>query len=119
MNSNFEYQRLCCFFGCQQEPAEALYTTVAIPTEFTDDGSVWKKKTMGPKEEKALTQFFRDHQELMDSPEYEGYPSVFVSRERTTRFYWPYPSAQGQGWRCVEISGRRFSVLELSENPFD
>lgn len=109
---------VCSFCGCQQEPTEALQPTVAVPNQFTDDGIIWKKQSMGPDEEKALTRFFAKHQELMGSPEYEGYPSVFTSSTGVIRFYWPYASAHGQEWRCVEVAGSRFDVLELSDNPF-
>lgn len=107
------------FSGCYQEPEVVQAVVVEIPKQFTAGGTSWKLKQMGPKEEATLSQFFMKHQELMESPEFEGYPSVFASEDNTHRFYWLHPSVDGPEWRCVEAKGRKSNILEGTGNPFE
>ncbi|MEP3482129.1 MAG: hypothetical protein ABJZ55_22990 [Fuerstiella sp.] len=92
--------------------------SVDIPKQFTADGTVWEVREMGAEEEATLGLFFVQHPELMDSPEFEGRPSVFASESRLHRFYWLHASAVAPEWRCVEVNGRTSNVIEGTGNPF-
>lgn len=112
---------LACVFvaGCHQKPEEVPAVNFEIPQQFTTDGFVWQLKEMGPKEIEVLSRFFKSHQSLSDSPEFEGDPSVFVSKKNVHRFYWLHPSADGPLWRSVQVSGRKSIILEGTGNPFE
>lgn len=86
---------ICGVCGCQEEVVTVPAVAIDIPQEFSADGAQWTVIEMGASEERVLGDFFAKNDDLMGSPDFQGYPSVFVSSTQDLRFYWLHPAVDG------------------------
>ncbi|MDG1896036.1 MAG: hypothetical protein P8J37_14120 [Fuerstiella sp.] len=105
--------------GCQSEPETLPDVTVTVPDQFDSGGQTWQKQAnLQQADNDCLTRFFARNQGIVDSPEFEGQPTVFLSGKNDRRFYWLRAAADGIVWRCVEFKNRKFSPTDGTGNPF-
>ena len=105
--------------GCGQDPVAVAMPelTVEAPAELQDQGQTWVKADISSADQDCLTDFFRQNQQLVGSPDMEGEPVLFTSGKNDRRFYWLSSTIDGSRWICVHFEKRLFHDHRRNGQP--
>ena len=106
----------CASDHSQQDAPVALVTP---PETLQISGMKWQREdTLGAKDARLLTHFFKTNPGITGNPVIKGTPVVYHGAKQRRRFYWSSQTAAQPVWVCVKYEQRSFEIIEGAGNPY-